>query len=106
MTSLLEALAWIVAFAAALPSGVFFLECVLGSIVPLRKRATSDRPRPRTAVLVPAHNESHGVTPTLQGLVAQLGPKDRVVVVADNCTDDTAEVAARSGVTVIQRHDT
>lgn len=105
MTPLLEALAWIVALAAALPSGVFFLECVLGSIVPLRKRSSSDRPRPRTAVLVPAHNESHGVTPTLQGLVAQLGPNDRVVVVADNCTDDTAEVAARSGVTVIQRHD-
>ncbi len=105
MTLVLEALAWIVALAAALPSGVFFLECVLGSSVPLRKRTPGDKPRPRTAVLVPAHNESTGITPTLQGLVAQLGPQDRVVVVADNCTDDTAEVAARSGVTVIQRHD-
>jgi cellulose synthase/poly-beta-1,6-N-acetylglucosamine synthase-like glycosyltransferase len=94
-----------VALAAALPCFVFFVECLLGSLVPLRKRGTGAEPRPRTAVLVPAHNESAGITPTLQGLAAQLGPGDRVVVVADNCTDDTAEVAARSGVTVIQRSD-
>jgi cellulose synthase/poly-beta-1,6-N-acetylglucosamine synthase-like glycosyltransferase len=105
MIPVLEALAWIVALAAALPCFVFFVECLLGSLVPLRKRGTGAEPRPRTAVLVPAHNESAGITPTVQGLTAQLGPGDRVVVVADNCTDDTAEVAARSGVTVIQRSD-
>jgi cellulose synthase/poly-beta-1,6-N-acetylglucosamine synthase-like glycosyltransferase len=105
MIPVLEALAWIVAVAAALPCLVFFVECLLGSLAPLRRRRTSDEPRPRTAVLVPAHNESAGITPTLQGLTAQLAPGDRVVVVADNCTDDTAQVAALSGVSVIQRSD-
>jgi cellulose synthase/poly-beta-1,6-N-acetylglucosamine synthase-like glycosyltransferase len=56
-------------------------------------------------VLVPAHNESSGITPTLTGLKSQLSPGDRLVVVADNCSDDTAAVAAQSGASVIQRQD-
>lgn len=105
MLSLLEILAWIAALAAALPSIVFFVECVLGSLIPHRSRFGDRTPRPRIAVLVPAHNESSGVTPTLTGLKEQLGPGDRLVVIADNCTDDTAAVAAQSGATVIERQD-
>jgi len=105
MLTLLEVVAWIVALATAVPCLVFFVECVLGSLVPHRARIVGDQPGPRVAVLVPAHNESAGVTPTLTGLRAQLGPQDRLVVIADNCTDDTAAVAAQSGATVIERHD-
>jgi cellulose synthase/poly-beta-1,6-N-acetylglucosamine synthase-like glycosyltransferase len=57
------------------------------------------------AVLVPAHDESAGILPTLQDIKAQLRPKDRLLVVADNCTDDTALVARRAGVEVIERYD-
>jgi cellulose synthase/poly-beta-1,6-N-acetylglucosamine synthase-like glycosyltransferase len=105
MVILLEALAWIVALAAALPCFVFFVECVLGSLVPHRARAVGQSPGPRTAVLVPAHNESGGITPTLAALTSQLAPGDRLVVIADNCSDDTAALAAHSGATVIQRQD-
>jgi cellulose synthase/poly-beta-1,6-N-acetylglucosamine synthase-like glycosyltransferase len=101
----LEVLAWIVALAAAVPCFVFFVECVLGSLVPQRARAPGQSPGPRIAVLVPAHNESSGITPTLVGLTSQLAPGDRLIVVADNCSDDTAAVAAQSGATVIERHD-
>jgi glycosyltransferase involved in cell wall biosynthesis len=59
----------------------------------------------RVAVIVPAHNESAGLIPTLQDIKLQLGPADRVIVVADNCTDDTAAVAAASGAEVIVRND-
>ncbi|KRQ94751.1 hypothetical protein CQ12_04280 [Bradyrhizobium jicamae] len=59
----------------------------------------------RVAVIVPAHNESSGLIPTLQDIRAQLGAGDRVIVVADNCTDDTAAVAAASGAEVIVRND-
>jgi cellulose synthase/poly-beta-1,6-N-acetylglucosamine synthase-like glycosyltransferase len=59
----------------------------------------------RVAVLVPAHNESSGLIPTLQDIKAQLGAADRLIVVADNCTDDTAAVAAASGAEVIVRND-
>lgn len=106
MHTLLEALAWIVAIAAALPCAVFFVECTLGSLVPLRRRGDAPPSPGRIAVLVPAHNESSGVIPTLTGLKAQLRPDDLLLVVADNCTDDTAAIAAQSGATVIERHDT
>lgn len=105
MLSLLEVLAFIAAIAAALPCAVFFIECLLGSLVAQRSHRASDRPAPRTALLMPAHNESPGITATLAPLVAQLTPPDRLLVVADNCDDDTAALAAQSGATVIERHD-
>lgn len=60
---------------------------------------------PRVAVLVPAHNESTGLRPTLHDVKEQLRPGDRVVVVADNCNDDTAATALACGAEVIERHD-
>ena len=59
----------------------------------------------RLAVLVPAHNESEGLAPTLQDIKAQLGPRDSLVVIADNCTDDTASIARAAGAEVIERND-
>ena len=61
--------------------------------------------RPRLAVLMPAHDESAGILAALQSVRAQLGRGDRLLVVADNCTDDTAAVAGAAGAEVIQRHD-
>jgi cellulose synthase/poly-beta-1,6-N-acetylglucosamine synthase-like glycosyltransferase len=54
----------------------------------------------RIAVLVPAHNESIGLLPTLADIKAQLSPADQLLVVADNCTDDTAAVALAAGANV------
>ena len=55
------------------------------------------------AVIIPAHNESVGIAPTIQSILPQLKDQDRLVVVADNCTDDTAQVARDLGATVIIR---
>lgn len=55
------------------------------------------------AIIVPAHNESTHLAPTLQSIRSQMGPKDRLLVVADNCTDDTAEVARSLGAETIER---
>jgi cellulose synthase/poly-beta-1,6-N-acetylglucosamine synthase-like glycosyltransferase len=60
---------------------------------------------PRVAVLVPAHNESIGIIPTLTDAKGQLRPEDRLLVVADNCSDDTAQVARAQGAEVIERRD-
>lgn len=59
----------------------------------------------RIAVVVPAHNESIGIVPTLEDIKPQLQIGDRLFVVADNCTDDTANVAECSGASVILRDD-
>jgi glycosyltransferase involved in cell wall biosynthesis len=55
--------------------------------------------------LVPAHNEEASLGRTLPGLLAQLGGADRLVVIADNCEDRTAEVARRCGAAVVERRD-
>ncbi|WP_199174304.1 glycosyltransferase family 2 protein [Roseateles chitinivorans] len=64
------------------------------------------QPRPaRIAVLIPAHNEGHGVRATIMQTLSQLGPDDRVLVVADNCNDDTAAQARMVGAEVVERQD-
>lgn len=60
------------------------------------------------AILVPAHNEESSIGATVENLSALDYPADRfeVVVIADNCSDSTAEVAKAKGATVIERFDT
>jgi cellulose synthase/poly-beta-1,6-N-acetylglucosamine synthase-like glycosyltransferase len=55
------------------------------------------------AVLVPAHNEAVGIAATVRSVRAQLRDGDRVLVVADNCSDDTAALAREAGAQVIER---
>ena len=59
-------------------------------------------------IIIPAHNEEAGITEAIRSVLAIDWPTDRfrVVVVADNCTDSTAEVAARAGAQVLIRQDT
>ena len=57
------------------------------------------------AVLIPAHNESSAMIDTLNSIQAQLRPQDRFIVVADNCSDNTAEIAEINGAEVIERND-
>jgi cellulose synthase/poly-beta-1,6-N-acetylglucosamine synthase-like glycosyltransferase len=54
----------------------------------------------RLTVLVPAHDEALTIAATLDSLWGQTRPPDRVVVVADNCTDETAELAREHGADV------
>ncbi|MCT7949709.1 glycosyltransferase family 2 protein [Ancylothrix sp. C2] len=88
-----------------IPTGVLFVECVAAAVAPAKSRAVESR-RPTIAVLVPAHNEAAGIGATLKTIVPQLLPTDRLVVIADNCTDNTAEIAHACGAIAIERHDT
>lgn len=66
----------------------------------------------QVCLLMPAHNEAGGIGPVLQALLPQLNQYTRLLVVADNCTDNTADlvraaaVAADGKVQVIERHNT
>ncbi|MDP4023747.1 glycosyltransferase family 2 protein [Methylobacterium sp. NEAU 140] len=57
--------------------------------------------RPPLAVVVPAHDEEQTLGATLRSVHAQMRPADRLVVVAHNCSDRTAEIAARAGCEVV-----
>lgn len=76
---------------------------VLLAMRPLRAAAPLPATRPPVAILIPAHNEEAGLPATLSSLQSQLGIADRILVVADNCRDRTAEVARRAGVDVVER---
>jgi cellulose synthase/poly-beta-1,6-N-acetylglucosamine synthase-like glycosyltransferase len=53
-------------------------------------------------VLIPAHNEEELIGATINSLMEQDRKPDRVIVVADNCTDGTVAVAKGLGVEVIE----
>ena len=53
-------------------------------------------------VIIPAHNEEAGIAPTLISLRAQTLIPDRVIVVADNCTDATEDIARAHGAEVVR----
>ena len=93
----------------ALLTFIWFAEVLAGWLA-LRKERVSPVVAPdtlsyRTTVLIPAHNEQEGIPATVQDVQSQLGPHDRILVVADNCTDDTAAIVHAAGVEVIVRAD-
>jgi len=51
----------------------------------------------RVFVIIPAHNEAAGIGGTLRSMAAQTLPPDQLIVVCDNCEDDTAGVSWRAG---------
>ena len=91
----------------AIPVAVLLVEAIASCLLPRASYALPPRnaARPKLAVLVPAHNEGAGMLPTLADIKAQLRNADRLVVVADNCEDDTAAVAATLGAEVVVRND-
>jgi 1,2-diacylglycerol 3-beta-glucosyltransferase len=60
---------------------------------------------PRISVVVPAHDEKLVLAATLESLLVQEYPTSlfEIVVVADNCTDSTAQIARDYQVTVLER---
>ncbi len=98
----LEILLVLLASMLLVPALVLFFQVVL-AIFPQKPAPFDSGKAGRIAILIPAHNESSGIIPTLKALAAQLRAGDRLLVVADNCTDDTAAIAATHGAEVITR---
>ena len=56
---------------------------------------------PHITVLIPAHNEAASIAETITSLRRQTLPPASITVVCDNCTDNTAEIARSTGVSVM-----
>jgi cellulose synthase/poly-beta-1,6-N-acetylglucosamine synthase-like glycosyltransferase len=69
--------------------------------------ATAGSAKTRFDVVVPAHDEEAGIDATVRSLLDVDYPAEmrRVLVVADNCADDTAGRAAAAGAIVLERTD-
>lgn len=107
MGTLVSCLLAIVAGFLATSVAVYFLEIIAAVALSRWQRPAlpNERLRQPIAVLVPAHNEGSGLLPTLANIQCQLLPGDRLLVVADNCSDDTAAVARGKGAEVVERID-
>lgn len=79
------------------------LECLLGADG--RGDGVDAFDPPAFTVLMPAHDEAQGIARAVQAVMAQLRACDALLVVADNCSDDTAAIARSLGATVIERTD-
>lgn len=61
----------------------------------------------RFSIVVPAYNEEKGISKTLYSLFGMIYPKQLydVIVIADNCTDNTAKIARNLGAIVLERNN-
>ena len=82
----------------------FFLVEVLAGLPGLRPARFEAKPA-SAVIVVPAHDEAEVIGETLRQLQGSLAPGMSVLVVADNCTDSTAEAARAIGVDVLERND-
>ncbi len=72
-----------------------------------KKRTWREIPTHSFVILIPAHDESLGLKSALENCLAVDYPRElfSVIVIADNCTDDTAQIARDCGVTCYERFD-
>lgn len=106
-----EALVWGICLLLFVPVLVFFLEIVFSYIFKSKVKLNflDDGVQSfgwnSAVILIPAHNEQAVIEATLKCL-SDRPNKLRILVVADNCTDRTAQLAKARGVEVIERqHD-
>lgn len=95
---------FVMALGLLVPVLVLFVEC-FAALLPSRSQAVAHELSPKIAILIPAHNEALCIGETLTTLLPQLTEKNRLVVIADNCNDETASIARSLGVTVIERQN-
>ena len=96
----------IASVAALAPVGVLLIQC-LAALLGVRSalRGVAPKRSGTLCVLIPAHNEEQVLGQALMTVMPQLAEGDQVLVVADNCTDQTAAIALDAGASVLERHD-
>jgi len=102
MLALVDVILFLIGLVLSLPALTLFAQ-VLASLRKSREIEVSKGDRLPVAVLVPAHNEELSLAKTLSSIIPQLKAADRLVVIADNCSDRTADIARQAGAQVTIR---
>ncbi len=91
---------------AALFVTAYLLMLAAAAMLPEKRRGPPPR-RSSFAVVIPAHNESAVIATTVASVAALDYPKElfEAFVIADNCTDDTADIARRGGARCLERRN-
>ena len=89
----------------ALPAGYLLMSTIASYL--FKKKEPISNQFLNIGVLIPAHNAEEGITRTLENILASDYPANRfeIFVIADNCTDSTAQNAREAGVQVFERFD-
>ncbi|BAZ11994.1 putative glycosyl transferase [Calothrix sp. NIES-4071] len=93
----------IISLLLALPIVVLFVEC-MAALLPERNYSLKNQELD-VCVVIPAHNEALCIGSTLASIHRTSTINEKILVVADNCTDNTADIARSCGATVIERCD-
>src|ERR1700730_3778401 len=99
---ILNAILSVVAALFLVPIAVLTIE-VVAAVCGRRIVFATSGTRTPVAILIPAHDEEGGISATLRSIAPQLGQHDRLIVVADNCTDGTRSIAEAEGAEVGSR---
>ncbi len=105
MTNMIVITLCALAGVSSLAGGLLLVQAFAATARPIKPPNRPSQPTPSIAVLVPAHNEESGIGSTLASIIPQLSPDDYVLVIADNCSDQTAVVAVAAGARVSVRSD-
>ena len=97
-----QALVWIIT--------IFWIYQVIISICSLinfKEKKILEEKTNRFMAIIPAHNEEGVIKNLVESLKKQNYPKDSydIYVIADNCTDNTAQIAREAGANVYERFD-
>jgi cellulose synthase/poly-beta-1,6-N-acetylglucosamine synthase-like glycosyltransferase len=104
MPKLIEVLLSAMSLALLVPAGVFFVE-IAASLFGRSSNGPSTGRRPRISVLMPAHDEAAGIAASIRSIMPELAAGDRLIVIADNCSDETGSIARQAGAEVIVREN-
>lgn len=83
----------------------FTIECIVGLYAKNKHSEIDNLKTFRSVILIPAHNEATVIKETIMSVQAQMTSRDKIIVIADNCTDDTANIVRRLGHDVLERND-
>jgi cellulose synthase/poly-beta-1,6-N-acetylglucosamine synthase-like glycosyltransferase len=83
------------------------LTAVVGRVREGKATGFASKPTTRFSILVPAHDEELVIAECLDSLLAIDYPRTRmrIIVIADNCTDNTARIVRSKRVTLYERFD-
>jgi cellulose synthase/poly-beta-1,6-N-acetylglucosamine synthase-like glycosyltransferase len=92
---------------ALVPHFLFLLVTSLAAILAPKRTKPADQPRSRFLIVIPAHDEEPGIGAAVASCLAAQYPRELVdvLVIADNCSDRTAALAAEAGARVVERFD-
>ncbi len=93
-------------FFLSIPIFLLFIECLSAAFSVHEKTNNPIKfDEDDIAIIIPAHDEELSIKTTLNELLKAVKNPKKILLIADNCNDDTALIAQQMGVTVLERNN-